>query len=64
MDAGVARVVVALEDPDTRVSGRGIQLLREAGIEVIVGVCRQQAAASFKSYLHHRYHIYIRLSPK
>ncbi|KAL6077175.1 Riboflavin biosynthesis protein RibD [Balamuthia mandrillaris] len=50
----VGRVVVALEDPDTRVSGQGIQLLKEAGIEVTVGVAAKEARASFRSYLHHR----------
>lgn len=41
--AGVARVVIACPDPDPRVSGRGVQLLRAAGLEVTEGVLRQEA---------------------
>jgi diaminohydroxyphosphoribosylaminopyrimidine deaminase/5-amino-6-(5-phosphoribosylamino)uracil reductase len=43
VQAGVARVVAALEDPDTRVAGRGLAILRKAGIAVEAGVARTQA---------------------
>ena len=37
-DAGVARVVVALEDPDPRVAGQGLGRMRDGGVEVVSGV--------------------------
>lgn len=43
IDAGVRRVVAAIEDPDPRVSGRGSARLREAGIRVDQGLCAGEA---------------------
>ncbi len=43
IEAGIKRVVVALTDPDERVNGRGIQMLEEAGIEVISDILEPEA---------------------
>ncbi len=44
VDAGVRRVVSAIEDSDPRVAGQGFEILRAAGIEVTTGVLSEQAA--------------------
>ena len=43
IDAGVVRVVVAMEDPNPLVAGRGLERLREAGIEVRCGLLADEA---------------------
>ena len=66
IDAGVARVVVGLEDPDPRVNGRGIKMLREAGINVSVGVCASDAERVTSGFLKrntdHRPQITLKLA--
>ncbi|MDX1690645.1 MAG: bifunctional diaminohydroxyphosphoribosylaminopyrimidine deaminase/5-amino-6-(5-phosphoribosylamino)uracil reductase RibD [Acidimicrobiia bacterium] len=54
VNAGVERVVVGIGDPDERVSGRGIERLRRAGIEVVTDVAPQAAEAADPGYFHHR----------
>ena len=54
IEAGISRVVVAIEDPDERVAGRGIALLRSSGVVVDVGICELQARGLNLAYLHQR----------
>lgn len=49
--SGVARVVVSILDPDERVAGRGIVLLREAGIAVDIGVLHEEGERALQAYL-------------
>ena len=43
IEAGIKRVVAAMEDPNPKVAGNGFRRLREEGVEVIVGVCEKEA---------------------
>ena len=46
-----ARVVIALKDPDARTSGKSVSRLREAGVEVKLGVGRKLARESLAGWL-------------
>jgi diaminohydroxyphosphoribosylaminopyrimidine deaminase/5-amino-6-(5-phosphoribosylamino)uracil reductase len=54
IDAGIARVVCPLEDPDERVRGAGFKRLEKAGVSVEVGVLEDEAARRNAPYLKHR----------
>ena len=51
VEYGVARVVVAVNDPDERVSGRGYTILRDAGIVVETGLLRAEGQRALAGYL-------------
>jgi diaminohydroxyphosphoribosylaminopyrimidine deaminase/5-amino-6-(5-phosphoribosylamino)uracil reductase len=51
VEYGVARVVVAVDDPDERVSGRGYAILRDADIVVETGLLRDEGKRALAGYL-------------
>ncbi|MXN67332.1 bifunctional diaminohydroxyphosphoribosylaminopyrimidine deaminase/5-amino-6-(5-phosphoribosylamino)uracil reductase RibD [Stappia sp. GBMRC 2046] len=65
-EAGIKRVVVGVADPNPRVSGRGVEILREAGVEVVVGVCEGQAAEHHAGFIRRmrdgRPHVILKLA--
>ena len=50
IDKGIPRVVVGCRDPFPRVAGRGIQMLRDAGREVVVGVLEEECRALMQAF--------------
>ena len=50
-DSGADRIVIALVDPDPRTAGKGLEILREAGIAVEVGMLAPQAERSMIGWL-------------
>ncbi|MXY97223.1 MAG: bifunctional diaminohydroxyphosphoribosylaminopyrimidine deaminase/5-amino-6-(5-phosphoribosylamino)uracil reductase RibD, partial [Gemmatimonadetes bacterium] len=52
--SGIAHVHVAMADPDRRVSGKGIERLRAAGMTVETGLMEAEARELNAAYVHHR----------
>ena len=51
LESRIARVVVAMQDPDAKVSGGGVEALRAGGVDVTVGLCRTEASELLAPYI-------------
>ena len=51
INAGVSRVVAAMQDPNPQVSGSGLEKLKAAGVEVICGVLQEDALALNRGFI-------------
>ena len=52
ISSGIKNVFISIKDPDLRVAGKGISLLKSAGIEVNLGICEDEALELNKSFIH------------
>lgn len=50
INAGITRVVIATQDPDSRVNGQGVQMLQTAGIEVVTGTLEDEARRDLSGF--------------
>ncbi len=64
--AKIAQVFVGVKDPDPRVAGRGIQVLKNHGIKVETGILKQQAKQGLSGFLSriqtHKPHVMLKLA--
>ena len=51
LQSGLSQVVIGLQDPDPRVAGRGISLLKESGINVLTGILADEIAFQNRAFL-------------
>ena len=52
ISSGIKKIYISIQDPDKRVSGKGIKLLKEAGIKVDLGLCRKESLDLNKAFIH------------
>lgn len=64
INKGIARVVIGCLDPNPCVAGRGVKMLQEAGIEVLVGILEQECRMLNKRFFclqeHHRPYVILK----
>jgi len=52
ISSGIKKIYISVKDPDKRVSGKSIKLLKEAGIKVNVGLCKKESLDLNKAFIH------------
>jgi diaminohydroxyphosphoribosylaminopyrimidine deaminase/5-amino-6-(5-phosphoribosylamino)uracil reductase len=52
IEAGVSKVVVGMVDPNSLVAGKGISILRQAGVEVVLGVLEDECRHLNRTFIH------------
>jgi len=52
ISSGIKNAYISIEDPDVRVAGKGIKLLKEAGIQVHLGLCKKESLDLNKAFIH------------
>jgi len=52
ISSGIKNVYISIQDPDKRVSGKGIKLLKQAGIKVHLGLCKKESIDLNKTFIH------------
>ena len=52
ISSGIREVYISIQDPDKRVSGQGIKLLKKAGIQVYLGLCEKESLELNKDFVY------------
>ena len=52
ISSGIKKIYISIKDPDKRVAGKGIKLLKEAGIKVHLGLCKKESLDLNKAFIY------------
>ncbi len=52
ISSGIKKIYISIEDPDKRVSGKGIKVLKKAGIQVHLGLCKKESLELNKAFIY------------